>query len=404
MFTSGDNMRLKPLIILLLFSLLIVGSAAGQAVDPAARAARWKEFASRGFEKIDFSKTRLTRSRIAKLKEDDVSDDFALLRGVIFGKRGRIFKERSIQEYLDKQSWYRANKNYSNAALTRGERANLDLIRLIEAEHNPSIEPGDMRLWKAKPIADTDLRGYSGTELTILIAEIEAIHGKTFSEEWLQKYFDERYWYKRNAAYSPTLLTAIERKNIEKLIAAKNEGRGTAVAIGDMDKFQNALLTEEKLKGLTLLELRMLREEFYARHGKTFDAPGIRDYFNWRDWYRPAKNQKAIKLNKIEQQNVDLLAAYESTVREKLASEPLSESALENMFAEDLRVLRNEVYARHGRVFKNPELQAYFAAQSWYKADPNFKDEQLNAIEAENLVKIKAAEETATSKFSEAEG
>ena len=51
---------------------------------------------------MDFSKVRLTRIKIAKLKEDDNADDFALLRGVIFGKHGRVFKERSIQEYLAK--------------------------------------------------------------------------------------------------------------------------------------------------------------------------------------------------------------------------------------------------------------------------------------------------------------
>jgi len=152
------------------------------------------------------------------------------------------------------------------------------------------------------------------------------------------------------------------------------------------------------------LELRILREEFYARHGKKFDAPGIRDYFNWRDWYKPAKNQSAIKLNKIEQQNIDLITAYESKIRERLSTEDLKDETLGDMFAEDLRVLRNELYARHGRIFKDAELQKYFESQPWYKANPDFKDDQLNAIEASNLAKIRSAEESATSKFSEAEG
>jgi len=171
-----------------------------------------------------------------------------------------------------------------------------------------------------------------------------------------------------------------------------------------MDNFQTVLLTEDKFVGLSLLELRILREEFYARHGKKFDAPGIRDYFAWRDWYKVAKNQKAIKLTAIEQQNVDLLAGYEAKLREKLATDLITDETLGAMFAEDLRVLRNEVYARHGRVFKDTELQKYFEAQAWYKANPDFKDDQLNEIEAKNLAKIREAEETATSKFSEAEG
>jgi len=392
--------------LLLLFFLVaaVATPALSQEVDIAARNARWKQFNTYNFDKLDYSKAKLTRLKIAKLKEDENADDYALLRGVIFGKRGRIFKERSIQEYLDKQPWYKANKNFSNSVLTPGERANLDFIRLIEAEKHPSIEPGDMRIWKAKLIQDDNLRVYTGAELTILIAEIEAIHGKPFQEDWLQKYFDERYWYKKNAAYDPTVLTETERKNIEKLIAEKDKGRHTAISIGDMDNFQNIALTEDKLAGLSLLELRILREEFYARHGKKFDAPGIRDYFNWRDWYKEAKDQKTVKLNRTEQQNVDLLTAYEAKQREKLSTEPVTEESLGALFAEDLRLLRNEIYARHGRVFKDKDLQKYFETQAWYKPNPDFKDDQLSQIESDNLAKIKTAEESATSKFSEAEG
>jgi len=392
-------MRTKPTILILIFITAI--AAFGQNPDIAAR---WREFNKNNFQQLDFGKTRLTKARLAKLKEDDISDDFALLRGVVFGKRGRIFKERSIQDYLEKQAWYKPNPNFSNRSLTPIERSNLDLIRLIEAEKHDAIEPGDMRIWKAKLITDDNLRFYTSAELTILAAEIEAIHGKTFSEEWLQKYFDERYWYKRNPAYDAAGLTSIERKNIEKLTTEKDKNRKTAVSIGDMDNFQNVALTEDKLAGLSILELRIMREEFYARHGRKFTAPGIRDYFAWRDWYKPIKNQKLVKLNATEQKNVDLLAAYEAKMREKLATEAITDDTLGAMFAEDLRVLRNEIYARHGRVFKDKELQKFFEAQAWYIPNPEFKDDQLNEIEIANLAKIKEAEETATSKFSEAEG
>ena len=395
--------KTRILLVLAVVFVFAVGVSA-QDVDPVARAARWKEFNKNSFHTFNFAKSRLTKTRLAKLKEDEDADDFALLRGVVFGKHGRIFKERSIQDYLEKQPWYKPNAKFSNAGLTTVERANLDLIRLTEAEKHPFVEPGDMRIWKAKLITDDNLRDYTGAELTILISEIEAIHGKTFSEEWLQKYFDERYWYKQNAAYDPSVLTEIERKNIERLITEKEKNRKTAISIGDMDNFQNVLLTEDKLTGLSLLELRILREEFYARYGKKFDAPGIRDYFNWRDWYKPAKNQKAIKLNTTEQKNVDLLASYEAKIREWFSNNVVTDDTIGALFAEDLRVLRNEIYARHGRVFKDKKLQQYFEEQSWYKANPEFMDNQLNEVEVQNLAKIKEAEETATSKFAEAEG
>lgn len=376
-----------------------------QPFDVAERNARWQKFTKRGFDKVNFATTRLTKARIADLDPTGEVDDYALLRGVVFGKRGRIFKERSIQDYLEKQPWYKPNPNFSNKVLTAIERANLDLIRLTEAEKHDYVEPGDMRIWEGKLIPEDKLRSYSPAELTILIAEIEAIHGKMFPEEpWLQKYFEERYWYKPNPAYSPAVLTHIDKKNIETLLAEKSKGRNTEISIGDMDKFQHVLLTEDKLKGLTLMELRIIRNEFWARRGLKFGLPGIRQYFDWRDWYKPLRNQRLVKLNDIEKANVELILAQEAKIREKLTTEELPDDFAEQMFTEDLRILRNEMYARHGRVFKDPQLQKYFAAQAWYKPDPEFKDEMLSTIEFKNLAKIKAAEEMAISKFAIEEG
>jgi hypothetical protein len=396
--------RIKQILLLLSSFVLLSSIVAAQENDPAERNARWKTFTKYNFDKFDFTKTKLTKARLNRLVVDETVDDFALLRGVVFGKRGRTFKERSIQEYLDKQAWYKPKPGFSNKLLTRMERANLDIIRLAEAEKHTFIEPGDMRIWQSKLITDDNIRGYSPAELTILISEIEAIHGKTFSDEWIQKYFDERYWYKRNPAYTATVLNETERKNMERLIAEKEKGRGTALAIGDMDNFQNVLLTEDKLAGLSMLELRIIREEFWARRGKKFDVPGIRQYFEWRDWYKPLKNQKLVKLSKIEEQNVVTIWNYEGKIREKLSTEVMSDDAIGDLFAEDLRVLRNEIYARRGRVFKDKELQKFFDAQAWYKPNPEFKDEMLGEVEIQNLAKIRLAEESAISKFSEFEG
>jgi hypothetical protein len=393
----------------LLVLVTFAAASFAQPPDPAARAQRWKEFSKHNFDKFDFRTKRLTPVLLKdlgaeELGEDSVADDFALLRGVVFGKHGRVFKEQSIQLYLEKQPWYKPNPKFSNSILTKIERDNLDTIRITEAEKHETVEPGDMRIWRAKLIPDEKLRTYSGAEITILAAEVEAIHGKTFSEEWLQDYFNDRYWYKANPAYDPSTLTDVERKNIARLNEEKATQHRTAIEIGEMDHFQHVALTEEKLAGLTLLDLRILREEFYARHGKKFVEPGIADYFNWQDWYKIAKNQAAIKLNPIEQQNVDLLYKAEWKIRESLATTPIGDDTLGDMFAEDLRVLRNEVYARHGRIFKDAKLQKYFESQAWYKANPDFKDDQLNDIEVGNLNKIRAAEESATSKFAAAEG
>lgn len=60
--------------------------------------------------------------------------------------------------------------------------------------------------------------------------------------------------------------------------------------------------------------------------------------------------------------------------------------------AEKLRLARNEIYARHGRLFTDEELQAYFDAKDWYTgtiAAEDFTDDMLSDIERDNLIIIK---------------
>ncbi|HEX8637518.1 MAG TPA: YARHG domain-containing protein, partial [Pyrinomonadaceae bacterium] len=343
--------------------------------------------------------------QLKKLKTDGAVNELALLRGVVFGKRGRVFKEKDIQEYLAKQAWYQPKTNFTNAVLTKLERENLDLIRLAEAERHDMVQPGDLRLWQTKEIPDDKIYAETAAGWRILIAEIEAIHGKRFDEEpWLQKYFEERYWYRANPNYDSSVLTTIERKNLEKLNAKRDEDRKVAVSLGDMDKFQNAPLTEELLKGLSLNDLRLIRNEFWARRGRKFVTPGFKQYFEWRDWYQPLKDQTKVKLNPIEEENVKLIESLETRMRERIALEPITPELLDGLFVEDLKVLRNEIYARRGRVFKDAQLQKYFITQAWYQPNPDFKDEQLSEIESKNLAVIREAEANAVSKFTEFEG
>lgn len=57
---------------------------------------------------------------------------------------------------------------------------------------------------------------------------------------------------------------------------------------------------------------------------------------------------------------------------------------------QELRVARNEMFARKGRYFKDPALRAYFERLPWYS--PNTWDVSLNPIELENIKRIQKAE------------
>jgi hypothetical protein len=50
----------------------------------------------------------------------------------------------------------------------------------------------------------------------------------------------------------------------------------------------------------------------------------------------------------------------------------------------ELTLMRNEIFARHGRPFVDPELRAYYSKQSWYHADVGYTDRVLSPVERRN--------------------
>ena len=67
-------------------------------------------------------------------------------------------------------------------------------------------------------------------------------------------------------------------------------------------------------------------------------------------------------------------------------------SDISELSKDELRLARNEIYARNGYVFQSDDLQAYFSVKSWYVADPSY-DSSLSATEKRNVELIKAREE-----------
>lgn len=62
---------------------------------------------------------------------------------------------------------------------------------------------------------------------------------------------------------------------------------------------------------------------------------------------------------------------------------------------EQLRIARNEIYARHGRIFNSEDLQTYFQGKNWYRGtiEPDqFDTSRLNAFEKDNLKLLEKAE------------
>jgi YARHG domain len=71
------------------------------------------------------------------------------------------------------------------------------------------------------------------------------------------------------------------------------------------------ILTEKDLKNLKKLELEIVRNTIFARHGYSFKKKTYRQFFDPVAWYVPISDNVANDLTKIENNNIKILQRFE---------------------------------------------------------------------------------------------
>src|SRR6476469_2577728 len=70
----------------------------------------WKDF--------DFRRNAIKQNQIQNLELYELK----LVRGLVFGRHGRVFKDGDIKSFLETQSWYKPNDEFKNSMLNDTER------------------------------------------------------------------------------------------------------------------------------------------------------------------------------------------------------------------------------------------------------------------------------------------
>ena len=152
----------------------------------------------------------------------------------------------------------------------------------------------------------------------------------------------------------------------------------------------------------TVADLGARKEELYkieARRGVNL-LPGVRPLL---EGVKASGWRQAIG-SSAPRENVELIVAYENKLHDQIGTKLIARSLLDGLFLEDVRQMRDEIYARHGKIFKAAWTQKYFASFDWYKPDPNFNEASLSEIEKRNIATITAYERKAVTADSTIEG
>ena len=71
------------------------------------------------------------------------------------------------------------------------------------------------------------------------------------------------------------------------------------------------MLTPADIRGLTKWDLKVMRNEIFARYGYIFKTEEMIAYFKMQSWYRPRFNDVSARLTPVEKKNIAFIQQYE---------------------------------------------------------------------------------------------
>jgi hypothetical protein len=149
------------------------------------------------------------------------------------------------------------------------------------------------------------------------------------------------------------------------------------------------------------------KEGEYILTGAETEAMALRAKVGWRVQYIRQDGMYFLAIRKPNGDAVwqmtltpdDLRSslAFEQYLEKQPVSEQLSNCLLNTTYLarfskDELRLMRNEILARHGWKFQSKDLQEHFGKQSWYKPGNNNNAIKLHIIEQLNIQLIKSEE------------
>ena len=110
---------------------------------------------------------------------------------------------------------------------------------------------------------------------------------------------------------TPILMITPERKENEIVVEKPVVNNNIPSVYGRFPQASERLLTDSDLRYLSKEELKIMRNEIFARHGYIFQTEAMKTYFRNQSWYSPLYSNVNAMLTGIEHKNIALIKSYE---------------------------------------------------------------------------------------------
>lgn len=275
-------------------------------------------------------------------------------------------------------------------------------------------------------LGQQDLDGLTDQALFIGLQEIYARQGMTFSDPDVQAYFNARSWYTAGTdtddsnTYEKANAVLLETTLFLRSHPADSSDNPYIRKYTRSYLFPDShtrFLSAQDLKDCSATELLLARGEILARKGVVFTDADLQMYFCTKSWYQPQISEEEIHVdmfNDREKSNLTLIGIYEKRCAGVTFSQDnpyaaaydagrdyvfpdsntreLSDSDLFALSPSMYVLARNEIMARHGYTFSDPDLLEYFLHYSWYLPNTpagNAEGIVLSAVEQRNVQLLK---------------
>lgn len=230
--------------------------------------------------------------------------------------------------------------------------------------------------WNARPTSDR-LPDRMGNQKPDAITDDANVPPSAGVKSYYDMDFDEIY-----AEFLGTYVT----DGYTLLIGYSPAGQAPAATLdsGANHYYLDTVSTNVERPDWVSLDLAASSQEVTVRFAANYDHPERYQAFITTSYGGTTKLTDIVKISN----EADIAAFLPAAVFPYSDSQLLNSWEIENLSDSDLTYAINEIYARHGYIFKSDELRRHFEQFDWYHgtiAADDFSFDLLNSIEQQNL-------------------